>query len=85
VKTVRQTVSCPICRSTNILPARVEENIPQAFECLECQTQFSILRPKIVGYEVVREEAEKERRARERKKTLAEILDGILLGWLLRR
>ncbi|MEM4189434.1 MAG: hypothetical protein QW544_02830, partial [Candidatus Caldarchaeum sp.] len=70
---------------TNILPARVEENIPQAFECLECQTQFSILRPKIVGYEVVREEAEKERRARERKKTMAEILDGILLGWLLRR
>ncbi|MEM2581099.1 MAG: hypothetical protein QW077_07685 [Candidatus Caldarchaeum sp.] len=46
-------------------------------------TQFSILRPKMVGYGVVREEAGKERRARERK--MAEILDGILLGWLLRR
>lgn len=85
VKTVKQTLSCPICRGTNILPAKVEGDAPQAFECLECQTQFSILKPRILGYEVGREEVEEARKKESRRRTLADVLDGVLLGWLLRR
>ncbi|MCS7136967.1 MAG: hypothetical protein NZ941_01195 [Candidatus Caldarchaeum sp.] len=82
MKAVKQTLICPVCRSTNLLPAKPEANVPQVFECLECGTQFSIIKPRILGYEVGVEESEEDRK---RKRTLAEVLDGILLGWLLRK
>ncbi|MEM0349378.1 MAG: hypothetical protein QXE96_00030 [Candidatus Caldarchaeum sp.] len=86
MKEVKITVACPICRGTNLIPAKVEAGIPQSFECLECQTQFSILRPKILGYEVSREESREEvvKKAKKRRR-VAEFLDGVLLGWLLHR
>ncbi|MCS6783782.1 MAG: hypothetical protein NZ921_02080 [Candidatus Caldarchaeum sp.] len=85
-KSIKVTLACPVCRGTNLLPAKIEGNIPQAFECLDCQSQFSILKPKILGYEVSREESREEvEKKQRRRRTFAEILDGILLGWLLRR
>lgn len=85
-KSIKVTLNCPVCRGTNLIPAKVEGNIPQVFECLSCETQFSILKPQILGYEVSREESREEIEKRERRRrNLAEILDGILLGWLLRK
>ncbi|MEM4573864.1 MAG: hypothetical protein QXF45_04935 [Candidatus Caldarchaeum sp.] len=83
-------MTCPVCCGTNLLHAKIESNIPlnilQAFECLYCQTQFSILKPQILEFEVSCEESREERQKKiKRRRNLAEILDGILLGWLLRK
>jgi hypothetical protein len=82
-KTVRVTLSCPVCRGRNLVPAKVESNIPQSFECLECQTQFSILKPEIAGYVLTAEK--KMGRGERLKKGLAEWIYIFIAWWLLRR
>jgi transposase-like protein len=82
-KTVRVTLSCPVCRGRNLVPAKVESNIPQSFECLECQTQFSILKPEIAGYVLTAEK--KMGRGEKLKKGLAEWIYIFMAWWLLRK
>ena len=82
-KTVKVTLSCPVCKGTNIVPAKVDSGIPQSFECLECQTQFSIIKPEIMGYRLVSEKKEEVRG--KKKRLLAQLINDWVLWWMLRR
>ncbi|MEM4417830.1 MAG: hypothetical protein QXD32_07220 [Nitrososphaerota archaeon] len=77
---IEVSLNCPICVSRNIIPVGPEKS-ENTFECRECGAQWTIIKPKILGYEVV---VEKKKEVKKRRR-LENILDGVLLGWLLSR